>query len=99
MTDLTAAAYPALGGDAARKARLEFCERIQSDSGKDAIESLQIPIRSGRAWQVPAGHTCRITAAEGPQVGPRAAWLVVSAPVSSWRWPAPDFYINSDISQ
>ena len=33
------------------------------------IESFTIPIRSGRAWEVPAGHIVRISTPEGPQVG------------------------------
>ncbi len=69
MSDLTAAAYPSLGGDAARLALLDFCERIQTKASRALIRTFTIPIRSGQAWKVPAGHTCRITTAEGPQVG------------------------------
>lgn len=33
------------------------------------IEQFTLPIRSGRAWRVPAGGICRISTPEGPQVG------------------------------
>jgi uncharacterized protein YcgI (DUF1989 family) len=32
------------------------------------VESFVIPVRSGRAWDVPAGHVCRFSIVEGPQV-------------------------------
>jgi len=38
------------------------------------VEQFVIPIRSGRAWPVPAGHLCRIVAVEGPQVADFNAW-------------------------
>lgn len=38
------------------------------------IEEFVIPIRRGRAWVVPAGTICRITAVEGPQVGDLNLW-------------------------
>lgn len=33
------------------------------------VESFTIPIRSGRAWQAPAGSIIRVSTPEGPQVG------------------------------
>ena len=33
------------------------------------IEEFLLPIRSGRAWKVPAGCIVRISTPEGPQVG------------------------------
>lgn len=41
---------------------------------RKSIEEFVIPIRSGRAWVVPAGTICRITAVEGPQVGDLNLW-------------------------
>jgi uncharacterized protein YcgI (DUF1989 family) len=32
------------------------------------VDDLVIPVRSGRAWEVPAGHVCRLSIIEGPQV-------------------------------
>jgi len=33
-----------------------------------------VPIRSGRAWTVPAGHLCRIVVIDGPQVADFNVW-------------------------
>lgn len=33
------------------------------------VEEFTIPIRSGKAWEAPAGSIVRITTPEGPQVG------------------------------
>jgi uncharacterized protein YcgI (DUF1989 family) len=38
------------------------------------LESFTIPIRSGRAWEVPAGHIVRLSTPEGPQVGDLNIW-------------------------
>jgi uncharacterized protein YcgI (DUF1989 family) len=32
------------------------------------VTEMVIPVRSGRAWEVPAGHICRFSIIEGPQV-------------------------------
>lgn len=37
-------------------------------AGREPVESFAIPVRSGRAWEVPAGHVCRFSVIEGPQV-------------------------------
>lgn len=41
---------------------------------RELVDEFTIPIRSGRAWEVPAGHVCRIIAPEGPQVGDLNIW-------------------------
>ncbi len=46
----------------------------QEVEARRLVERFVIPIRSGRAWTVPAGHLCRIVAVEGPQVGDFNAW-------------------------
>ena len=38
------------------------------------VETVEVPIRTGRAWTVPAGHVFRIVAPEGPQVGDLNIW-------------------------
>jgi uncharacterized protein YcgI (DUF1989 family) len=38
------------------------------------VERFVVPIRSGRAWPVPAGHLCRIAAIDGPQVADFNVW-------------------------
>ncbi|KXL49303.1 MAG: hypothetical protein FE78DRAFT_271730 [Acidomyces sp. 'richmondensis'] len=37
-------------------------------------QSFILPTRSGRAWQVPAGHIVRLSTPEGPQVGDLNLW-------------------------
>lgn len=68
---LTEAAYqgPALQVDQ------DFYGRIGQDTDRrTVVNELTVPIRSGRAWEVPAGHVCRIYSVEGPQVGDLNLW-------------------------
>ncbi|KAH8179195.1 meiotic chromosome segregation protein [Sarocladium implicatum] len=43
-------------------------------AGRVLVEEFTLPIRSGRAWEVPAGHICQISTPEGPQVGDLNIW-------------------------
>jgi len=45
-----------------------------AEGPREQLESFVIPIRSGRAWTVPAGSVCRIVAVEGAQVGDLNIW-------------------------
>merc|ERR1712072_1198102 len=45
-----------------------------AQAGREQIESFVLPIRSGRAWKVPAGAIVRISTPEGPQVGDLNIW-------------------------
>jgi uncharacterized protein YcgI (DUF1989 family) len=69
----TAPAYQATKGGALDVDR-EFYRRLAHDEGRRIVESFVIPIRSGRAWEVPAGYVCRIIVVEGPQVGDLNVW-------------------------
>ncbi|SFB48626.1 hypothetical protein SAMN05216266_113177 [Amycolatopsis marina] len=51
-----------------------FYDRLAAEDGRELAESFVLPIRSGRAWEVPAGHVCRISTPEGPQVGDLNVW-------------------------
>lgn len=52
-----------------------FYERIVRQHGsRKKIDSFVVPIRSGRAWEVPAGHVFRIVTVEGPQVADLNIW-------------------------
>lgn len=53
-----------------------FYDRLASESpSREQVERFEIPIRSGYAWEVPAGHLCRIiTTAAGPQCGDFNVW-------------------------
>lgn len=42
--------------------------------GRVLVDKFTISIRSAKAWKVPAGHVCRLTTPEGPQVGDLNLW-------------------------
>ena len=68
------AAYQSTAGSALEVDRA-FYRRIAEDvGGRRKIEDFIIPIRTGRAWKVPAGHVFRIVTVEGPQVGDLNIW-------------------------
>jgi uncharacterized protein YcgI (DUF1989 family) len=67
------AAYQANAGSAL-DVNKDFYKRIADAPGRRLVETFTIPIRSGRAWKVPAGHVFRITTPEGPQVGDLNIW-------------------------
>ena len=53
----------------------DFYSRIGEDTqARNIIDEFTIPIRSGQAWEVPAGHVCRISTVDGPQVGDLNLW-------------------------
>jgi uncharacterized protein YcgI (DUF1989 family) len=53
----------------------QFYDRIAESVDPDQlVDSFVVPIRSGRAWTVPAGHVCRLVTVEGPQVGDLNLW-------------------------
>lgn len=51
-----------------------FYSRLTDPAARERVDSLVVPIREGRAWQVPAGHVMRLTTLEGPQVGDLNLW-------------------------
>ena len=53
-----------------------FYDRLAEQTGhRELIEQFVVPIRAGRAWEVPAGCLCRvITTPEGPQCGDFNVW-------------------------
>lgn len=68
------AAYQVSEGSALSVDR-PFYERIAAETGgRELVDSFTIPIRTGRAWSVPAGHVFRVVAPEGPQVGDLNIW-------------------------
>lgn len=53
----------------------DFYRRIAASvNASNLVEEFIIPIRSGMAWEVPAGHVFRIVAVEGPQVADLNMW-------------------------
>ncbi len=70
----TEAAYQPTAGGALDVDR-QFYDRIaESVHPRQLVDSFVIPIRSGRAWTIPAGHACRLITVEGPQVGDLNIW-------------------------
>jgi hypothetical protein len=69
----TQAAYQATAGGALDVDR-EFYGRIAADPRRELVDQFTIPIRSGQAWTVPAGHVCRLLTVEGPQVADLNLW-------------------------
>lgn len=69
-----AAAYQATAGGAL-DVDTGFYDGVAVRAGDhELVERFEVPIRSGRAWEVPAGHLCRIVTVSGPQVGDLNVW-------------------------
>ncbi len=47
---------------------------IQGKAKRTLVETVKVPMRSGMAWKVPAGHVFRIRVSDGPQVGDFNMW-------------------------
>ena len=66
---LTEAAYQCLPGGPLDIDRTFYDQVSATAQLRTTVESLVLPIRSGKAWEVRKGDICRIIAVEGPQVG------------------------------
>lgn len=74
MTTFYPAAYQITKGSALDVDR-NFYQRIADiRHPRELIEKIHVPIRTGQAWKVPAGHVFRIVAEEGAQVGDLNIW-------------------------
>jgi len=67
-------AYQASKGSALDVDRALYRRIAETLESRELVESLVVPIRSGRAWTVPAGHVFRIVTIEGPQVADLNIW-------------------------
>ena len=67
-----AAAYRSLPGGALDLDRGLY-DRIAA-AERRVVEEFEVPVRSGQAWEVPAGHIVRIHQMDGPQVGDLNLW-------------------------
>ena len=73
--DLTKAAYQAApGGPLDVDETFYAAIRDRTGQQQQLVTELTVPIRSGRAWVVPAGHVCRVTTIEGAQVADMNFW-------------------------
>jgi uncharacterized protein YcgI (DUF1989 family) len=78
------AAYQSTHGSALDVDR-DFYRRIAADLDRRRLVDRQtVPIRSGLAWKVPAGHVTRIVAVEGPQVGDLNLWYSTDPRERMW---------------
>lgn len=69
-----AAAYQTTRGGALDVDR-DFYQRLSaSDGSRRLLQDIELPIRSGIAWEVAAGQIFRISIVEGPQVGDLNLW-------------------------
>ncbi|WP_226568593.1 urea carboxylase-associated family protein [Mangrovibacter yixingensis] len=66
------AAYQSTKGSALDVNR-DFYQAL-ADGKRTQISEHLVPIRTGYAWEVPAGHIFRITTPQGPQVGDLNMW-------------------------
>ena len=81
--DLTAAAYQATEGGPLDVNR-DFYRALANDNNRELVEAIHLPIRSGIGWKIPAGHICRITTIEGPQVADLNLWNLADPRERFW---------------
>lgn len=68
------AAYQATADNALAVNRPFYDAIAEHAEQRTLVDELVVPIRSGRAWKVPAGHVFRIITIEGAQVGDLNMW-------------------------
>ncbi len=68
------AAYQATRGSVLDVDKAFYKKIAQEHDSRKRVDSFIVPIRSGRAWEVPAGHVFRIVTLEGPQVADLNIW-------------------------
>ena len=78
------AAYQATEGSALSIDTDLYAAIAASKDRRTLVESIVVPIRSGRAWTVPAGHVFRIVTLEGPQVADLNLWSLYNPRERMW---------------
>ena len=78
------AAYQATEGSALSVDQGFYDSIASKVGGRELVDEFILPIRSGRAWEVPAGHVCRVTTPEGPQVGDFNVWSLHNPRERMW---------------
>lgn len=68
------AAYQSTQGSALSVDKAFYSRLIERPETRTLVDKFEVPIRSGKAWEVPAGHVCRIVTIEGPQVADLNMW-------------------------
>ena len=70
------AAYRAVAGSVLEPDTKFYSKLAASEGERKLVESFVVPVRSGRAWKLPAGQIFRITTPDGPQVDDLNLWNV-----------------------
>lgn len=68
------AAYQSTQGSALSVDKAFYNRLITRPETRTLVDKFVVPIRSGKAWEVPAGHVCRIVTIDGPQVADLNIW-------------------------
>ncbi|MEO9275123.1 DUF1989 domain-containing protein [Marinomonas sp. 5E14-1] len=68
------AAYRAGSGSKLAVDKVFYSSLKEGSAQRTLVDTIKIPMRSGKAWEVPAGHVFRIRVSEGPQVGDFNMW-------------------------
>ncbi len=68
------ALYQAIPGSPIDVDRGFYGRLAERTAQRTLVDRFVVPIRSGRAWPVDAGHLCRIVVTDGPQVADFNAW-------------------------
>ncbi len=79
-----APAYQASGPESPLHADKQLYTKIGESTARELVQSFNVPIRSGRAWNVPKGHVCRLTTPYGPQVGDLNIWNASNSRERFW---------------
>jgi uncharacterized protein len=67
-------AYDSTPGGPLDVNRTFYDQVANSEKSRTLIEEFEVPVRSGRAWVVPAGSVVRMSIVDGPQVGDLNVW-------------------------
>jgi uncharacterized protein YcgI (DUF1989 family) len=73
MADI-APIYQAKSGSALMVDKALYRRIAEEEGARRLVEKIVVPIRTGRAWHVPAAHVFRIVTIDGPQVGDLNIW-------------------------
>jgi uncharacterized protein YcgI (DUF1989 family) len=78
------AAYQASKGSVLNVDKDFYGNIAASKDQRILVDSIVVPIRSGKAWTVPAGHVFRIVTIEGPQVADFNMWSLHNPRERMW---------------
>lgn len=82
MADQPAAYQPSV--NSAFAVDKAFYQALAEADKQTLVDRFVIPIRSGQAWKVPAGHGFRILTNDGPQVGDLNLWNINNPRERMW---------------